>query len=154
MRTPPTRLVRGGSTLATAGVAIALLVLTANPASALSDVYVHKTRAVTAYSVVEVAFHLDKTVTAAAGLTADNPTLPLDNALVYLVQCDGLGHKCGTIAANSTPGGYVNSNPIRAVATSKKPLSAGHVYKACTTLTDYTGAKGVNVCTDFLAYSG
>ncbi len=150
---PHTRLLRDAA-LVTASTAAVLLVTSASPAAALDDVYVHKTRAVTGYSVVEVAFHLDKTVTAAAGLTAENPNTPMGKAVVYLVQCDGLGHSCGTIAANSTNGGTVKGVPIRAVATSKKALAGGHVYKACATLTDYTGAKGVDVCTDFLAYTG
>lgn len=152
---PHRRGLRGaGLVAASCMAAAAVLVSSAGPAAALSDVYVHKTRAVMGYSVVEAAFHLDKTVTAAAGLTAENPTTPMGHAVVYLVQCDGLGHRCGTIAANSTTGGRVDGVAIRAVSTSKKRRAAGHIYKACATLTDWTGATGVNVCTDFLAYSG
>jgi len=57
---------RAGSVLGLARLALlaAVMLLTgAQQASALTDVYVHKDAAVTGFSIVEVAFHLNKTVT-------------------------------------------------------------------------------------------
>jgi hypothetical protein len=61
---------------------------------------------------------------------------------VYVLQCDGLGHNCGRIAANATQQlGAVH------VETSDKPVSFGHVYKTCGSVKDTDGWSLLNVCT-------
>ncbi len=75
---------------------------------------------------------------------------------VYVVQCDGQGHGCGTIASKSAPpatfaikndayGNFYQLQPT------PKPHSFGHVYKACASETDSQGRHFVNLCTDLLA---
>jgi hypothetical protein len=44
--------------------------------------------------------------------------------VVYVQQCDGYGHNCGTISAN-------RAIATTYVQTSAKPTSFGHVYKGC-----------------------
>jgi hypothetical protein len=63
---------------------------------------------------------------------------------VYVVQCDGLGHNCSTIAANMTQ--VLGSTTIR---TSAKPYSFGHVWKTCGSVTDTDGWRLINACTAF-----
>jgi hypothetical protein len=63
---------------------------------------------------------------------------------VYVLQCDGLGHNCGAIAANGTQ--QLGATYIR---TSNKVYSPGHVYKTCASVTDTDGWRLINYCTAF-----
>jgi hypothetical protein len=65
------------------------------------------------------------------------------SAVVYVLQCDGYGHNCGQIAANS--GAYTDF-----VDTSSKNTAPGHVYKACASWTDGVGWHEVNRCSPFV----
>lgn len=68
------------------------------------------------------------------------------SALVYVKQCDGSGHNCGTIAANDAF--YDNGNDL--VVTAFKPTSRGHTYIACASWTDGVGWHEVNRCSPFV----
>jgi hypothetical protein len=63
--------------------------------------------------------------------------------LVYVSQCDGLGHNCGTISARSTQ--QLGATKLQ---TSTKPYSFGHVYKACGSVTDTSGWRLINACSN------
>lgn len=126
-----------------------MLLTGAQQASALTDVYVHKGAAVTGSSIVEVAFHLDKTVTECPAGAGRAPYR--HNGLPRVVRWPG--HHCGTLTANGSVGGRVNGEAITSVGTSRKPLSASHLYKAGGSATNYLGGHGVNVRIGFLAYS-
>jgi hypothetical protein len=63
---------------------------------------------------------------------------------VYVLQCDGFGHGCVTIAANKT-----EVLGAKVVQTSTKPYSPGHVYKTCGSVTDTDGWRLINACTAF-----
>jgi hypothetical protein len=130
--------------------ALALLAVGTPAALAVSDVYAEKTAEVTALARVAVSFHIDKTVSGV--VVGGTPQIidPMTDVVVYVTQCDGRGHNCVTIAANRSP--YVDGRTSKGVATSKKPLAFGHVYKACATVHDLSGS-GVNVCTAPMAYS-
>ena len=67
-------------------------------------------------------------------------------ATVYVKQCDGYGHNCGTIAANNILNVYRNF-----VFTSFKATSPGHTYIACASWTDGVGWHEVNRCSPFVA---
>lgn len=133
--------------------AIGMMVLS-SPVSALAndvtpqvtDVYAFKTAPVTPVINVEIDFHLDKTVSGAIG-SNEAPPFPIFDAVVSVLQCNGLGQNCAVISANS-------GNDEAAVGTSKKPLSFGHTYKACGSATDTFNDRGVNICTPLMAYSG
>jgi hypothetical protein len=63
---------------------------------------------------------------------------------LYVLQCDGLGHNCGRIAANGT-----QQLGATGLETSDKPYSFGHVYKACGSVKDTDGWRLLDVCTPF-----
>ena len=67
------------------------------------------------------------------------------SAVVYVKQCDGNGHNCGTIAANDKLNDARNF-----VYTSFKNTARGHVYKACASWTDGVGWHEVNRCSPFV----
>ncbi|MEN3360379.1 MAG: hypothetical protein V7637_4361, partial [Mycobacteriales bacterium] len=58
---------------------------------------------------------------------------------------DGLGHNCGTIAANS-------GHDVPSVQTSQKPMARGHVYKTCASATDAFNLHFTNVCTAYYVF--
>jgi hypothetical protein len=60
---------------------------------------------------------------------------------LYVLQCDGLGHNCGRIAANAT-----QQLGATHISTSEKPYSFGHVYKACGSVKDTDGWRLLDVC--------
>jgi hypothetical protein len=60
---------------------------------------------------------------------------------LYVLQCDGLGHNCVRIAANST-----QQLGATGIETSDKPYSFGHVYKACGSVKDTDGWVLLDVC--------
>jgi uncharacterized membrane protein len=70
----------------------------------------------------------------------------MQSASVYVLQCDGFGHNCGRISANS-------GSPAFEVYTSYKDISAGHAYRTCGSVVDSTGARWINYCTPYLSYS-
>ena len=63
----------------------------------------------------------------------------VSNVTLFVRQCDGLGHNCGTIAAT-----HSTSTPPR-------PVAAGHTYRSGASFTDYRGVGFVNVYSPYIA---
>jgi hypothetical protein len=70
----------------------------------------------------------------------------MQSASVYVLQCDGFGHNCGRISANS-------GTDVFQVYTSYKAIAAGHAYKTCGSVVDSAGDRWINYCTPFLSFS-
>ena len=123
-----------------AGLLAAVLMITLEASPAMAGT---KTKVVARpNATVTFAIHADRT----AGVYGDisyrstSTSLHATKMTVFVVQCDGLGHNCGTISAASSSG----ANYIR---TSTKPYSFGHTWKTCGSVDDNDGLHLVNVCT-------
>jgi hypothetical protein len=121
-------------------LAYVVVALGASPASALER------GATFQASRAHADFYIDAfTTSGVSGRIEYFSSFPFATLLsVYVLQCDGFGHGCVTIAANMTQ--VLGATSVK---TSAKPYSPGHVWKTCGSVTDTDGWRLINACTPF-----
>jgi hypothetical protein len=134
---------RRGMAMFAAALAFAIVALGASPASAGQKITrFQAARAHANFSIA--AFPGSGTGSGVSGYIEYFSDYPLATLLsIYIQQCDGLGHKCVTIAANQTQ--QLGAVTISTGGPDKK-YSPGHVYKTCGSVKDTDGWRLLDVC--------
>jgi hypothetical protein len=135
-------LARAGATLAAVTASVLSAAVLFAPSAHASDPNDDYASITVGTAVIQIEF-LHSAVRGSALTQAGGA---MQSASVYVLQCDGFGHNCGRISANS-------GSAVFEVYTSYKDIFAGHAYRTCGSVVDSTGARWINYCTPYLSYS-